>query len=45
MVLTSGYPGLREELAAEGFQLLAKPYTPAELTEALAAARRGPVAA
>ena len=45
MVLTSSYPGLREELAAQGFPLLAEPCTPAELTEALAAARRGPVAA
>ncbi|WP_169747412.1 hybrid sensor histidine kinase/response regulator [Belnapia moabensis] len=45
VVLTSGYPGLREELAAEGFQLLAKPYTPAELMAALAGARREPVTA
>ncbi|MBL6076688.1 response regulator [Belnapia sp. T18] len=45
VVLTSGYAGLRADLAAEGFQLLAKPYTPAELTSALAAARREPVAA
>jgi two-component system cell cycle sensor histidine kinase/response regulator CckA len=45
VVLTSGYVGLREELAAEGFQLLAKPYTPAELLAALAAAHRQPVAA
>ncbi len=43
VVLTSGYAGLREELATEGFQLLAKPYTPAELMAALAAARREPV--
>jgi two-component system cell cycle sensor histidine kinase/response regulator CckA len=45
VVLASGYAGLREELAAEGFQLLTKPYTPAELMAALAAARREPVAA
>ncbi|WP_160299843.1 ATP-binding protein [Belnapia sp. F-4-1] len=45
VVLTSGYAALQADLAAEGFQLLAKPYTPAELTSALAAARREPVAA
>ncbi|SDC78220.1 hybrid sensor histidine kinase/response regulator [Belnapia rosea] len=45
VVLASGYgsAGLRAELAAEGFHLLAKPYGSAELMAALEAVRRVPV--
>lgn len=42
VVLASGYGGQREELSAEGFHWLAKPYTPDELMAALAAARPSP---